>query len=84
MKKKILFRSAPQNDIIHIDQDGKTDLGSSFNIQGSRSFNEQLEIDHLQTSYLEPLFFGKWKDAKTEPAIGGKDRILVVDPGHEP
>lgn len=78
------FRYASaQNDIIQIDQDGKTDLGSSFNIQGSRSFNEQLEIHHLQTPYLEPLLFGKRKDAKTKPSLGGSDRKLVVDPGHK-
>ena len=80
MKNKILRRSAPQNDVIHIDQDGKTDLGSSFNIQGSRSFNEQLEIDHFQAAYLEPLLFGKRKGAKPKPACGGDDRILIVDP----
>ena len=45
--------------------------------------DEQLEIDHLQASYLEPLFFPKRKNAKTKPALGGSDRILVVDPCHK-
>ena len=37
------FRCASaQNDVIHIDQDGKTDRMSSFYIQGIRFINEQL------------------------------------------
>jgi len=46
-------------------------------------FNEQLETDHLQITYFEPLLLGERKDAKTKPALGGSDRILVVDPGHK-